>query len=235
MLPVDTQEAIKDAFPKTYWVPADFDDSTLSEWGIQPEFRWANEGFESEAAPFEGVTLQFSPQGVIESQQSVDKRIAVAETSGGASVDPAADVETVKARRCYDVLNLTIEAVGSETRSGTSLSQNERAGKLATAVFDWLANRFPSRPTDAFDSDGTPVDISGRTYADELSPPVRIDTIEGRGVADVTQQIDADGAQYDAAVEMHYFDIWSEGAYSAAEAAVGLDMEFDLNSNELVR
>lgn len=236
MLPVATQQAIKDAFPAIYWVPIDDSSINFSEWGIQPEIRWANEEYEGEdTSPYEAITLQFSPQGVIEGQQSVDKRIAVSEPPGGATADPDSDVETIKARRAYDVLNLSIEAVGSETRAGLELSQTERGGKLAEAVFDWLANRFPTRPIDAFNPDGHPVDISERVYADELTPPVRIDTIMGRGVAEVTQQVDADGAQFDAAVEMHYFDTWSEGAYSADTANVGMEMDFDIDADELVR
>lgn len=207
MLPHQAHQAILDALPSSVWVPvgkgAFPDNPDASEWEMVPEYRWASEDFEDDTAPYEHVTLNEQTGGVIESDQPIDKEFGSARLD---DPDIDADVVVRKGSFVYDVLNITVSTAGSDTRAGLTLAASERAHALMRAVYHHFLYEWETRPLDSFDRHGNATDDELANYAGELAPPIRVDAIPGQGPKDTTDMVDANGAQYNAGVELHYVD-----------------------------
>lgn len=245
MLPLKTKQQIKRALPEVYHVPLDHDE--MNGFISEPQIRWAHEEFDTPEAPYEKVTLQLDPTGVVQEEQAV--RTDRGRNSLEDDVD--ADIAINHARRVYDVLNIQIVARGNakipydsvdastygdqtlgdgsiggdvETEY-ISLSASERAYGLAETLQSWLLNEFQTRRIDQFDPNGNAIDDdSDRIYAEDLEPPVHVRPIPGRGPNDVTDIVGASGSQYNAAVELYYLDKWAEYHYGPDDTEIETDV-----------
>lgn len=224
MLPYKAREDLREALPETYRteVPAgtfpDMPDATHVT--SKPIIRWRYEG-QSPGPPFEMLTLYLDPAGVQEDIQTMGP------VRRGVDVPDSADAHTAEkhAENVYDVLNFRVTARGNRRVAGATLTPRERAGWVTNGAYDWLTRRFQNRPLDAFDEHGNVIDDSGQVYGDDLSPPVRVDRIPGRAPSDVTEQVGADGAQWDAGVELHYREEWLHYQYSATEFPMSFETD----------
>lgn len=223
MLPHQAHEAILGEIPASFWfvVGSYPDNPDASEWELVPDRRWSFEDFEDDTEPYERITLTETAGGVIETDQPLDEFFGTAELNDS-SID--ADAVSKEGTLVYDTLEIMCTAAGSETRDGLTLTDQQRARALARNVHNWFLHKWEYRPLDNFDTDGNAIADSGTTYADELSPPIRVDGIPGRGATNVTASVDANGAQFNAAVELHYVDSVLKYEYTPtdAETSVGI-------------
>lgn len=224
MLPHQTHEAILDEIPSSFWfeVGSYPDNPDASEWELVPDRRWSFEDFEDDTEPYERVTLTETTGGVIESEQPLDRYFGTAELDDE-SID--ADAVSKEGNYVYDTLEIMCTAAGSETRDGLTLTDQQRARALAREVYRWFRHEWEHRPLDNFDVDGNAIDDSGTTYAEELTPPIRVDGIPGRGPTNVTDSVDASGSQYNAAIELHYVDSVLEYEYTPTDADTSVSLK----------
>lgn len=224
MLPHQAHEAILGELPASFWVEigegAFPDDPNASEWELVPDRRWSYEDFEDDTEPYERVTFTETTGGVLETDQPLDRFFGTAELDDD-TID--ADAVSKKGNLVYDVLEIMCTAAGSETRAGLTLTDQQRARLLARSVHRWFVHEWQTRPLDNFDDDGNAIPDSDTTYADELGPPLRVDPIPGRGPTNVTESVDANGAQFNAAVELHYVDAILEYEYTPTDAELSID------------
>ena len=229
MLPLDTRHDLLAALPDAYQIPVSLPDSTASGIIIRPEIRWQYQDIPEPDPPYDQIALELAPTGVIEAARAVDQVIEVvefADETGGADSD--ADIAVVRGRRVYDVLNIRVTAAGSATIGGRSFSADERANGLARQLVRFLLNRFQSRPVDLFADDGSLLTDDARLYAEEFTPPLNVAPVTGRGPTPVTDMVDANGVQWDAAVRLSYFDAWVNWFYHATDAEI--NATFQLHS-----
>ncbi|ADJ14475.1 hypothetical protein [Halalkalicoccus jeotgali] len=224
MLDQPTRETIRRSLPEVYWVDIDHPDEGISQTAIQPQLRWHYQSFDRPEPPYESVTMSLDPTGVLEEEQTIDRERSREVFDPEGVEEGHAHGAVTKGYDVYDVLNLIVTARGNATIAGEQYTPNDRASALADAVKSFLIERWPSRPLDHFDSDGAPLDPDDPSlpaqYADEIDPEITVRPIPGRGPKDVTDQVDAAGAQYDAAVELAYADEWTEYRYLVSEAGV---------------
>ena len=247
MLPLSTREQLRDALSRglgpeyadpVVWVPVEHPD--YSERGLQPSLWWSYEDYETPDPPYVEVAMSLTPSGVIEEDnQSVDRQLAVEDISDGSQ---DAHVVTTRGRRVYDVLNLRVTAEGGMSITADVdgdgvdeqvdyLSASERAEaacRRSMAFFLELFDRTGGPAVDEFDADGNLLPqtaAENRLHADELSPPLLVRPEPGRGPADVTDQVDADGQQWDGACRLHYFDTWRQYSLSATDAEVNTTID----------
>ncbi|WP_330633718.1 hypothetical protein [Halocatena halophila] len=222
MLPKPAKDAIRDAIPESLWfeVGEVFPDAPdASEWKLTPEIRWAYEDFENSNEPYDHVSLSIPTGGVIESNQPLDRYIGE-EILSDDSIDADALVE--QGQFVYDVLSIGAHCVGSETREGLTLTEDERAYALLRAIYRWFRHDWQTRPLDRFDQDGNTIADRDEQYADELTPPVRVDPIPGSGPVNMTESIES-GAQYNAQVELHYVDSVIDYEFIPESADISID------------
>lgn len=227
MLDQPTQETIRRALPEIYWVAIDHPDDQVNETAFSPQVRWNHQGFEPPEPPYESVTLYLDPTGVIQDDQSIDRErdrvvfddAEVEEGHAHGMVEKGYDV--------YDVLNITVTARGNATISGKQFTPGARASALANSIQGFLIEQWPTRPLDYFDSNGAPINSDDPSvpelFADEIDPPIDVRPIPGRGPVDVTEKVDAAGAQYDTAVELGYADTWTDYEYFVRDAGVSAE------------
>lgn len=224
MLPYQAHEAILGELPDRFWVEvgegAYPDAPDASEWEIVYDRRWSYEDFEDDTEPYDRVTLTETTGGVLEENQPLDEFFGTAELDDD-TID--ADAVTKTGDLVYDTLEIMCTAAGSETRAGLTLTDQQRARLLARSIHRWFVHEWQTRPLDTFDDDGNAIADSDTTFADELSPPIRVDAIPGRGPTNVTESVDANGAQFNAAVELHYVDSVLKYEYTPADAELTVD------------
>ena len=224
MLPIDARRDLLVALPDEYRIPTSLPNSDYSGIVIRPDIRWQYQEMPEPDPPYDQIALELGPTGVIEPAQSVDRTLSVVTN---APSDPSdADIGELKARRVYDDLNIRVTAAGSANIAGRSFSADERANGLARELVRFLLNRFQTGPVDPFDSSGALITDDATKYAEAFAPPLNVEPITGRGPTPVTDMVDANGVQWDAAVRLHYFDAWTEWFYEATEAE--LTATFDL-------
>ena len=219
MLPLDARRDLLRALPDVYRIPVTLPDSTSEGITIRPEIRWQYQDIPEPDPPYDQVALELGPTGVIEGAQAVDHVIGEVAVGGGTT---GVDAETaeVKGRRVYDDLNIRVTSAGSANIAGRSFSADERANGLARELVRFLLNQFQRRPVDPFSEDGSLITDDAQLYAEEFAPPLNVDPISGRGPTPVTDMVDANGVQWDAAVRLHYFDAWVDWFYDATEAEI---------------
>ena len=242
MLPQPAKDALYDALSRTYRIDVTHPDPGVTRGiTITPEVWWANQldddADESTTPPYDRLTLNLDPTGVLENPESVTETLGVFPRSDADAAGDAADLVVLKGRRVYDELNVTVTARGSVSITGPndeakSFPADVRAHGITRQVVRFLTTEFPSRPLDAFDAEGNPVELGGfgmdfgelfggggQLFADELDPPLRVEPITGRGPRNVSEMVDAAGAQYDAGVRVRYWDSWKTYEYSPIEGA----------------
>lgn len=226
MLPHQAHEAILGEIPASFWAEvgegAYPNNPDASEWELVPDRRWSFEDFEDDTEPYERITLTETAGGVIEDNQPLDRFFGTAELDDD-TID--ADAVSKEGEYVYDTLEIMCTAAGSETRDGLTLTDQQRARLLARSVYRWFRHDWQTRPLDNFDLDGNAIADSETTYADELGPPIRVDSIPGRGPNNVTESVDADGAQFNAAIELHYVDSVLEYEYTPTDAEMDVTIQ----------
>lgn len=226
MLPPPAHEAILGEIPASFWVEVGSgafpDNPDASEWELVPDRRWSFEDFEDDTEPYDRVTLTETTGGVLEENQPLDEFFGTAELDDD-TID--ADAVTKTGDLVYDTLEIMCTAAGSETRAGLTLTDQQRARLLARSIHRWFVHEWQTRPLDTFDDDGNAIADSDTTFADELSPPIRVDPIPERGPTNVTESVDADGAQFNAAVELHYVDAVLDYVYTPEAAELSVEAE----------
>lgn len=225
MLPQVAHDKLLDALPIEYWFEVgEYPDAPdASEWRLEPIKRWQYEDLDGPTEPYTMVSLRTGPTGVIESEQPLDKFFGFGEIDADAFPDADAHAAVKEGQYCYDVLNIMVTAGGSETRAGLTLSPNQRARALCREIIHHFIYRFEDTPLDAFDENAQSVDDSGEIYGDELSPPIRVREIPGRGPTDVSDMDTTTDAQYNGAVELHYVDSVLKYEFTATSADFTVD------------
>ena len=224
MLSDPVQEEIRRSLPEAYRVPMDHPDPDISGIVLAPDIRWHEESFDRPDPPYESVAMYLDPTGVIESDQPTDRQFGREKFNEAEVAEGHAHGSVTTGWLVHDVLNLTVTGRGNATVAGTQYTPSRRAKALANALQNFLLEVWPSRPLDHFDRDGAPIAENDPTlpdtYADELETPIRVRPIPGRGPTDVTEQVDAAGAQIDCAVELAYVDTHTEYEYLVREGVV---------------
>ena len=233
MLPQPAKDALYDALSRTYRIDVTHPDPGITRGiTIRPEVWWANQldddADESTTPPYDRLTIKLDPTGVLENPESVTETLGVFPRSDADAAGDAADLVVLKGRRVYDELNVTVTARGSVAITGPngeakSFPADVRAHGITRQVVRFLTTEFPTRPLDAFDYQGLPVDNSDAVYAEELDPSLRVEPITGRGPRNVSEMVAAAGAQYDAGARILYFDSWQEYEYGPIEGVTTND------------
>jgi hypothetical protein len=231
MIPEPVRQELLEAIPELYWVDVTHPDEDISQLSLRPQLRWQNEEFSPPEEPYESVALGFTETGVVEESTPVDRDYGIEAFDREDVEGDNAHGRRVKGVQSHDTLEIIVTAKGNISIEGYQIGPRVRARALCHAVHSFLAKHWKTRPLDLFDENGEPIDddhpeVPDR-FADELEVPLLPKMIPGRGPEDVTDQVDASGAQFNAAVEIAYVDTWSEHHYLAEKVPVDTEVTSD--------
>lgn len=250
MLPFDTREQIREAIARgvtpgqsaqgngfVVGIPIDHPDPEVSHLGVQPALRWPYQDIENREEPYQEVILRTGTTGIIESDAPADlsrgRYLATEDISEGPQ---DAHVRDTYGRPAYDELVLQVVAVGQLSTAilgeQVTVSDTKLAGTITDAIHDFLTDRWKTRPVDEFDRNGNLVDHDHLIYADELPIPVLPKPDPTRGPSNVTDQVDRDdGSQWDAQMNLHYFDTSQRYALSPTRGEADTQIDTDTTTD----
>lgn len=200
----DVHEDIGPDYPSkaTFWLPVSHPD--INERGYQPYVRWQHEDIPEPTPPYELVVFELGPTGVEINGQPMNYTI-------GVDSDGTDQYAVHKGARVYDQLNIKVVARGVDEVDDPDIDhvhdESDRAAGIARALYKYFREDFDQS-------------VGLGPYR----PPVRAEVMGGRGVTNVTAEMDRQGTQYDAGVQLHYVDDWYDALESATDAEITTDI-----------
>lgn len=194
---------------------------------------------------YDHVQLMQKTVGVVENNQPIDEYFG--ETVINNNDVDVADIAVAEGQYVYDILEFRVSSfdprpidVNGDGTTDVTLDQSERARMICGYLVEHFLHEWNTRPGVPFDHEGNVRGTFGNpddpddevlnyphnVYADEMKPvPVIIRPLVGRGPMNVTEMVDANGAQYNAAVKLGYVDSVVEYGYVADDGDIVIEID----------